>query len=735
MSSPYQATVDLSQYQGQVISLRAIAYDYVLNDTQDSVSVTVSQPDVPGTARFRVTSLAIPTYPYAPNLQIRFSGPYTYHWLDWNNYDPSPVVPHTYTLLLMENDYLRVTLLPELGGRVYQMLYQPTGHEELYQNPVIKPTQWGPTEQGWWLAVGGIEWELPVDEHGYEWGEPWTWSVVTSTAGVTVTVRDTQATDRLRAAIDLFLPANRAYLAISPHLENPTVSNLNLKFWLNAMLAPGEANTVSQDLRLIFNSPEMAIHSTGDDRHFNCAGWTHTSPDCRFPWPSHEGVNFARLGNWREYLGFFEYPLAAADFIGVYDTAANEGVARVFPSSIARGIKGFGMGRPNSSYQIDPSTWTDDGSTYFELHGGVAPAFWDWTTLPAGQSLSWREYWYPVASIGVFSTATSEAAMTLRQDSENFAINVHSTTARAASESKLSVWERATCTRLAGWEFAVDPARPFFASFPTGGRIPEDISVVYLDSKGNLLAGIRPINCHAPDARVEPLPMVVTTTAFTVTWVKPEDVTGVGTFQVQVRDGYEGTWTDWLTSTREISATFTGQHGHTYLFHARTIAPQQNIWSNEEWGQAFTTVLTEPAPVLVTSYKKGAWSVMSVLSGTGSIPTEVISYSVLISNTGNLMATAAITDAIPSALQVLTETLASGHGSPPVSSEGLILWNGMVPAGETIRLSYTLHPTVAIQRGDRFTNTVTFAGSVLGPITRQVVMVCPWQCWLPIVTQ
>jgi hypothetical protein len=40
----------------------------------------------------------------------------------------------------MENAYLRVTLLPELGGRVYQMIFKPTNHNEFYQNPVIKPT-------------------------------------------------------------------------------------------------------------------------------------------------------------------------------------------------------------------------------------------------------------------------------------------------------------------------------------------------------------------------------------------------------------------------------------------------------------------------------------------------------------------------------------------------------------------------------------------------------------------
>jgi hypothetical protein len=225
---------------------------------------------------------------------------------------------------------------------------------------------------------------------------------------------------------------------------------LNVKFWLNAMLAPGAANTVGPELNWIFNSPEMAVHSTGDDHHFDCAGWTHTSPDCRFPWPVQDGVDFSRLGNWREYLGFFEYPQAAADFAGVYDAAADEGVTRVFPSNGARGVKGFGMGRPNSGYQIDPSTWTDDGSTYVELHGGVAPTFWDAVTLAPGATLAWKEYWYPLSGIGVFSDATAEAALAVREERGNLRIGAHSTAARAAGQSTLYVWERATCAPRCG---------------------------------------------------------------------------------------------------------------------------------------------------------------------------------------------------------------------------------------------------------------------------------------------
>jgi uncharacterized repeat protein (TIGR01451 family) len=202
-------------------------------------------------------------------------------------------------------------------------------------------------------------------------------------------------------------------------------------------------------------------------------------------------------------------------------------------------------------------------------------------------------------------------------------------------------------------------------------------------------------------------------------------------YHVQFRDGYEATWTDWLTNTGAISATFTGGHGHTYLFRARNVSISQPF-TNEEWGQAFTTVLTEPASVLVTSHKTATWSVTPVLSGTVLLPVEVVSYTVLISNTGSLAAGAIITDPVPPGTSVIPQSLIADGDPQPVYSDGVIQWSGAVYAGESVRLRFALAPT-ALQRGDKITNTVEIAGSVLGPFTRQAVTVWAWPVFLPVV--
>ncbi|TET99102.1 MAG: DUF5107 domain-containing protein, partial [Dehalococcoidia bacterium] len=613
----------------------------------------------------------------------------------------------------------------ELGGRIYQMIFKPTGHNELYQNPVIKPNEWGPPEQGWWLAAGGIEWCLPVEEHGYEWGEPWTYQIVTSTAGLTVTLRDTTASDRIRATVTLHLPASRGYLAVTPRIENPTGSDLDYKFWLNAALAPGAANTVSADLHFVFEADQMTVHSRGDD-HLPGEGQP-------MDWPVYDGRDYSRLGNWDRWLGFFERPQATAGFAGVYDTGANEGLARVFPSSVARGSKGFGFGWSNP---LPSNIWTDDGSTYVELHGGIAPTFWDTATITAGQSLEWTEYWYPVSDVGQLSAATAEAALGVRASGDRFYVGVHSTAPRAAGTSTLYAWDRDDCAELARWELpAIGPGEPFTASValpPIGGDdggALDGVAFVYLDNEGNLLAAVNPQDCLPPTSSVEPLPPWVGTTSFAVTWAGEDVWSGIETYDVQVRDGYEGTWTNWLTDTTAISTTFTGTHGHTYFFRARARdqVGNEEPFGDEEWGQTFTTVLTETAPVLVTSRKSATPGLFR--------SDQTVAYSVVISNTGNLAASAALTDTAPAEMAVLTATLAATSGPPPTYAGGQIHWSGTVAAGGAVRVTYTLSPTAVTPFGVPLTNTAEIAGSVLGPFTRRETVTQAHILWLPLIAR
>ena len=360
-----------------------------------------------------ISSISIPTYPFAAFVQnvadpARMNYPVpVLNRLAYEASHPQPA-PVKYTLIVLENKYLRLSMLPELGGRVYECIFKPTGHDEFYRNPVVKPSHWGPGPDispagaNWWLAVGGLEWGFPVAEHGYEWSTQWGYDPVSQGDGSVMVSLFTRDYRRPYVDVDIILPPDAAYFIVRPHITNPMGAAFRFKWWADAMLAPGGANKPGAGLHFVYPVDEMTVHTT-DDATLPGVGQP-------LPWPVAGGRDLSRLGNWNGYLGFFERPAAQGDFTAVYDPVSDEGMVRTFPSAIARGAKGFALGWKKP---LDPHEWTDDGSAYVEMHGGLAPTFDDWNELPPGGSVTWSETWYPAAKIGDITYANAHAALNL----------------------------------------------------------------------------------------------------------------------------------------------------------------------------------------------------------------------------------------------------------------------------------------------------------------------------------
>jgi hypothetical protein len=394
-----------------------------------TVAAPTAIPTPVAVTRLSIIEVSLPTYPYTRFVRADIDPTldnYPILTLDRPAYEASnPVpVPVTYTLIVLENDYLRLSILPDLGGRVYECVFKPTGNNEFYKNPVIKPTSWGPPSPpypagaNWWLGMGGLEWGFPVEEHGYEWNSRWGHDHVALPDGgamVSVFTRDPR---RPYVVVDIILPPTAAYFTVRPMIVNSWGGPFRFKWWANAMLAPGAANTPGPDLHFIFPVSQMTVHSTGDP---DLPGSGQT-----LSWPIHNGRDLSRLGNWNGYLGVFQSPSAQGDYMGVYDTAADEGMMRVYPSAIARGAKGFSAGLNGS---IDPDNWTDDGSVYVELHGGLSPTFGDWYELGPGAEISWTETWYPVAGIGGVTYAAESGALHLARSGDGLQVRFFPTRA------------------------------------------------------------------------------------------------------------------------------------------------------------------------------------------------------------------------------------------------------------------------------------------------------------------
>ena len=645
-----------------------------------------------GPATIQVTSITISSYPYYNHLQSRHSSTYnmSYLYLDWGAYYNSHphATPRTLTAVVLENDYLKLTVLPEIGGRIYSCQFKPTGNNEFYSNTVLKPTHWGPSNQGWWLAAGGMEWCLPVEEHGYESVTAWSYTMVSASDGVTVTLRDITANDRIRATINVYLPAERGYFVVQPRIENPTGSSINYKYWTNAQIAPGPNNTLSSELEFVFPVDQVTVHSTGDT--------SLPGEGQAMSWPWYNGRDMSRLGNWNQWLGFFERPAAQRGFMGAYDHSVDEGIVRVFPEDITRGAKGFAFGWNN---KWPSSDWTDDHTYYAELHGGLAPTFDDSVSLAAGTHVEWSEVWYPVAGIGGLTFANGEAALYLNKSGSTAQVGVQST--RARTDTHVVLWRTGDAQPLLAQRVpTLGPANPFSATTTTDAPASQ-LVLTYLDDVEGLLATTATtLDRTRPTSMVSALPPYTTTTGFPVSWSGTDAGSCVLDYDVQFKDGYEGAWTDWLTQTQSTSAIFTGQDGHTYFFRsrARDVFGNRGSYGDAEWGDTFTSVLVNPAPVLVTSRKTSERPTVE--------PGGTLTYTIYLHNTGNLAAASvSVTDPVPSELEVLTSTMAASLGEPHYDS-GTITWQHPISAGQVATITFAARPLDTTPRPAIITNTV-----------------------------
>ena len=444
------------------------------------------QPTRPsGGVNYRVTEITLPTYPYAaflrevtdPNLS---DYPVTvFDRVAYEASNPQPV-PKKHRLIVLENRYLRLGILPDLGGRIYEATFKPTGNNEFYSNAVVKPTAWGPPNPpspagaNWWLATGGLEWDFPVEEHGYEFGKPWGFDHVTlPNDAVMLTLFTRHGPQLPYAVVDVILPPDAAYFVVQPRITNPWGAPFKFKWWNNAMLAPGAATEPGPDLQFIFPGSEVTVHSTGD----------LSLPGAGQPmaWPVYAGRDFSQLKNWAQYLGVFQRPAATGNFVGVYDTAADEGMLRVYPNDVARGAKLFA---PGWSDPLDPALWTDDGSRYVELHGGLMPTYADWYELEPGGEVTWSEIWYPVAGIGGVTDANQDAAIALRSDGSTLHVGIFPT---AAMQGQVTIAVQGMDPVVRSVD--IDPARPFTAEIPLAAGVSAraEVAVTLADATGEVL--------------------------------------------------------------------------------------------------------------------------------------------------------------------------------------------------------------------------------------------------------
>src|SRR5882672_2134440 len=138
-------------------------------------AVAHAESPVPDRVSLSESTITWSTVKYATNAENGFVS---------GSLDRNTIVDRTFRAHVIENRYLKVTLVPEFGGRILSIIYKPTGHEQLYRTEVGVPygIKGGTFYYDWLMVYGGIFPTFPDAEHGKTWLKPWDFGVVKQSA-------------------------------------------------------------------------------------------------------------------------------------------------------------------------------------------------------------------------------------------------------------------------------------------------------------------------------------------------------------------------------------------------------------------------------------------------------------------------------------------------------------------------------------------------------------------------
>jgi Domain of unknown function (DUF5107) len=330
--------------------------------------------------------------------------------------DEKTIVDRTFKTRVLENRYLKVTLLPEFGGRILSIIYKPTGHEELYRTQVGVPyaIKAGNFYYDWMMVYGGIFPTFPTPEHGKMWGKPWDFRVIKqSDTEVTVAMSITDDVDYaaapsrfrkdasgLEATYEVTLKAGRAALDARLTLKNPNNQAVDYEYWTCTTLAPGSdpqhplatggAEIVTPVAAYI--TPRWSANiaeadeSLGDGRRrFDGLRWFKN-------WPT-MGIAYAAPD------------MGGGNFWGVINHDNEEGIIRIADNRVTRGLKMWTWGFPSLANDAVARTKPNPAQPYVELWAGMSDQFFHSATLPALGEVSVTETYSPSVGMGNVTNA------------------------------------------------------------------------------------------------------------------------------------------------------------------------------------------------------------------------------------------------------------------------------------------------------------------------------------------
>lgn len=371
----------------------------------------------------------------------------------------------SYHAVFLENEYIKVMVLPELGGRI-QMAYDKIKQRHfIYYNHVIKPALVGLT--GPWIS-GGIEFNWP-QHHRPSTFLPVDFTIEKGEDGsATVWVNELERMFHQKGTAGFTLYPGKAVLEIKGKVYNPTTLPQTFLWWANPAVAVNEhyQSVFPGDVNAVFD------HGKRDVSKYPVATGTYYKMDYS------AGVDISRYKNIPVPTSYMAIQ-SKYDFVGGYENDTHAGVLHVANHHISPGKKQWTWGNGDFGQAWDRNL-TDNDGPYIELMTGVytdnQP---DFTWLQPYEEKTFTQYFMPYRELGVVKNASADLLMNLEASGTGSVLKVFATSVQRQLRMVVKTGNRVCINVTAD----VTPEKIFSVEVPLCSPDQAEVSIYRTDGR------------------------------------------------------------------------------------------------------------------------------------------------------------------------------------------------------------------------------------------------------------
>jgi tetratricopeptide (TPR) repeat protein len=370
----------------------------------------------PAQVRVWLGTLTLPTYeegmpdpnpPFDQYTSNRFNYPYTLRDNLTNRR-----VDHKWRAIYLENEYLKCSVLPDIGGHLYTCIDKISGQSMFYANPSIKKANIG--YRGAWAAFG-IEFNFPVS-HNWVSMSPVSFAFHSNTDGSgSAIVGSVDRVYGMEWTVELVLRSKSTLLEERVTLNNRSDFRHRFYWWNNAGVS------VADDSRIVYPMRYAASHGFAEVQ----------------PWPvDADGVDLSVIRNHiHGAVSLFAHG-SREDFMGVWHPATRTGTLHFaqYEQVPAKKIWSWGVDAEGLDWR---KALSDDNSAYVEIQGGLFRNQETYAFLEPRQSIHFSEYWMPAREINGISRANPAGVLGLARQANAFVAGFNAN--QAIPRAKISI--------------------------------------------------------------------------------------------------------------------------------------------------------------------------------------------------------------------------------------------------------------------------------------------------------